>query len=103
MKVDDRVLQLEKQIADMEQQIDAAAVKMELQLLINNIPGAVTKMRYDGGMVIEYANDTMYDLMKMDREEFLERYDNHYDRLLYERDWKKLQKKIEEGIRDFRF
>lgn len=99
MKVDDRVLQLEKQIADMEQQIDAAAVKMELQLLINNIPGAVTKMRYDGGMVIEYANDTMYDLMKMDREEFLERYDNHYDRLLYERDWKKLQKKIEEGIR----
>ncbi|MBE5884527.1 MAG: EAL domain-containing protein [Lachnospiraceae bacterium] len=83
---------------DITKRLDA--VKFELQVLINNIPGAVTKMCYDGGLIIEYANDTMYSLMKLSRSDFLERYDNHYERMIHESDWIKLQKKIEEGIRN---
>ncbi len=116
MKVNDRILQLEQQIADMEQQILTAAeemeqkeeslqelerleaAKFELQVLINNIPGAVTKMRYEDGLIIDYANDTMYGLMKRDKKEFREQYDNHYERTIHKRDWIKMQDKIEECI-----
>lgn len=76
------------------------AVRLELQLLLNNIPGAVVKMRYNGGLIVEYANDTLYDLMKLDKQEFKERYDNHYEWRIYERDWKKLQEKINAGIKN---
>ena len=82
---------------DITKRLEAA--KFELQVLINNIPGAVTKMRYDNGLIIEYANDTMYDLIKLSRELFTPEYDNHYDRLIYEKDWKRMQVNIEEGIR----
>lgn len=74
------------------------AVKFELQLLINNIPGAVTTMRYDNGLVIEYANDTMYELLGMNREAFSEKCDNHYEHVIHERDWMKLQESIEKAM-----
>lgn len=74
------------------------AVRLEQQLLINNIPGAVVKMRFEDGLIVEYANDTLYELMKLDKQEFKERYNNRYEWRIYERDWEKLQKKINEAI-----
>lgn len=75
-------------------------MKNELQALINSIPGAVVKIRYENGLVVEYANDTMYELMQLSKEEFSERYDNHYEGIILEKDWLKLQKSIEQGIRE---
>lgn len=69
-----------------------------LEILMNNIPCVVTKMRYDNGLVIEYANDPLYELMQVSREEFFEKYENHYERIIFPKDWKNLQKCIEKAI-----
>lgn len=82
---------------DITKRLEAA--KFELQVLINNIPGAVTTMRYDNGLIVEYGNDTMYELMHMEREAFAEQYDNHYEALIPKNDWKRLQHAIEQSVK----
>ncbi|MBO5335814.1 MAG: EAL domain-containing protein [Lachnospiraceae bacterium] len=69
-----------------------------LEKLINNIPGVVTRMRYENGLIVEYANDPLFDLMEMSREEFLERYENHYEKIILDADWENLKRNIEAAI-----
>ena len=69
-----------------------------LEILVNSIPCVVTKMRYDNGLIIEYANEPLYELMQVSREEFWEKYENHYERIIFPKDWEKLQKCIEKAI-----
>ncbi|MDE6064654.1 MAG: hypothetical protein K2G20_08755, partial [Lachnospiraceae bacterium] len=73
------------------------AARLELRTLMNSIPGGVCRLVYGGGLLLEYANEGMFALMKVTAEEFAERYDNRYDRLLAEDEWKELQSKIESG------
>ncbi|MDE5680225.1 MAG: PAS domain-containing protein, partial [Lachnospiraceae bacterium] len=73
------------------------AARLELRTLMNSIPGGVCRLVYDGGLLLEYANEGMFNLMKVTAKEFAERYDNRYDKLLAEDEWKELQKKIESG------
>lgn len=73
------------------------AARLEMRALMNSIPGGVCRLVYDGGLLLEYANEGMFALMKVTAEEFEERYDNRYDRLLAEDEWKELQSKIESG------
>lgn len=71
------------------------AVKYEMHMLMNSIPGGVCKFRYDNGLLLEYANEGMFSLMQTSAEEFARDYNNHYERLLLEKDWHRLQEKIE--------
>lgn len=82
---------------DVTKRLEAA--KYELKLLTNNIPGGVTKMRYDNGLIIEYANEGMYQMMNMTREEFSSLYHNYYDRLVVPEDWVLVRQQIEAAIR----
>lgn len=75
------------------------ATKLELQVLNNNIPGGVARMRYDGGLIIEYANDTLYKMLNLTREEMHERYRNHYEQMMFETDWEKLSRLIEKQLK----
>lgn len=75
------------------------AVKYELRLLMNNIPGGVCKLKYDNGLILQYANEGMFSLMKTTPGEFAATYGNHYEKLLYPDDWSALQEKIAESIK----
>ncbi len=75
------------------------AAKYELKILTNNIPGGVTKMRYDNGLIVEYANEGLYQIMNMTREEFNSRYQNYYDRMILPEDWAALRRQIEAAVK----
>lgn len=75
------------------------AVGLEQQELINNIPGAVVKMRYENGLIVEYANDMLFEMMKVSRENFCEIYDNHYEKIMYHMDFLRLQESIEKALK----
>ena len=73
------------------------AARFELRTLMNSIPGGVCRLVYADGLLLEYANEGMFALMKVTAEEFAERYDNRYDRLLAAGEWEELRSKIEGG------
>lgn len=75
------------------------AVKLELQILNDSIPGGVARMRYDNGLIIEYGNEGLYRLIQLTREEALEKYHNHYEKVMYKEDWEKLQGLIESSVK----
>lgn len=85
-------------LLDISKRLEAA--KLELQALINNIPGAVVKLRYKDGLIVEYANDFMFNLIKMSREEFRQRYANHYEKFMYPEEWEKLKQLIDQGLKN---
>lgn len=72
--------------------------KYELKLLTNNIPGGVSKMRYDNGLIIEYANEGLYQIMNMTKEQFNSRYHNYYDRMILPQDWAMMRQEIESAV-----
>lgn len=73
--------------------------KYELKLLTNNIPGGVAKMRYDNGLIVEYANEGLFQIMNMTKEEFGSRYHNYYDRIVLPEDWAMMRKQIEAAVK----
>lgn len=75
------------------------AAKYELKLLTNNIPGGVAKMRYDNGLIVEYANEGLFQIMNMTKEEFSSRYHNCYDRMVLPEDWAMMRKQIEAAVK----
>ena len=70
------------------------AARFELRTLMNSIPGGVCRLVYADGLLLEYANEGMFALMKVTAEEFAERYDNRYDRLIAAGEWEELRSKI---------
>lgn len=68
------------------------------QLLNDNIPGGIAKMWFDNGLIIEYANDTLYQMIHLTREEMRERNQNHYEKLLHKESWEELERLIEKSI-----
>lgn len=77
---------------DITKRLEAA--KLELETLINNVPGVVTKMRYENGLLIEYANDAAYDMLLLSKEEFRRRFGSHYDYIMFPEDWRRLEEMI---------
>ena len=82
---------------DISKRLEAA--KYELKLLTNSVPGGVARMRYDDGLILEYGNDGLYQLMNLDKDQLDDEDPIHYESLLKDKDWKLLQEKIEQGIR----
>lgn len=71
------------------------AVEYDLELLMDSVLSGIAKMRYQDGLVIEYANKGLYDILKCTKEEFQEKNENRYDSVILPEDWKKLCEKIE--------
>lgn len=74
------------------------AVQYELKLLNDNLPGGVARMRFDRGLIIEYANQGLYRLMGCTKEEFVDKYRNHYDYIVFPQDWADMKEKLKKGI-----
>lgn len=74
------------------------AAKFELQILINNVPGAVVKFCYKNGLILEYANDTLFEIMGISRGTFSRQYANHFERTLKDREWERMRASIEESM-----
>lgn len=72
--------------------------KKSFDLLMNSMPGGVARMRYDNGLIIEYANDTLYRLMHTDKEDMANIYHNHYESVIYPQDWELMQEKIRRSV-----
>ena len=71
------------------------ATRHEMQILMSSIHGGVCRFVYDGGLLLEYANEGMFTLMQVTPEEFEVSYNNHYDRAMCAEHWAKLQEQIE--------
>lgn len=78
---------------DVTKRLEAA--KFELKVLMDNVPGGVARMRYDHGLIIEYANSGLYQIMQCTKEQFLRENGNYYDSIILPEDWKQMQKEIE--------
>lgn len=84
-------------IFDITKRLEAA--KYEMKLLMNSIPGGVTKMRYDRSLILEYANEGFYGLGLYTETEFRSYYNNCYEKVMYPEDWETLQKKIKRCVK----
>lgn len=73
------------------------AARYETQLLMSSIPGGVCRLIYRDGLLLEFANEAMFSLMKVNSREFAAVYENYYDRLLYPEQWAELREKIEKA------
>ncbi|MBQ7955338.1 MAG: EAL domain-containing protein [Lachnospiraceae bacterium] len=76
-----------------------ASVKGEMKLLADNIPGAVAKICYDKGLIIEYASDALYKMLRISKEELRDEWNNRYDCFINARDWLKIQERIEQCVK----
>lgn len=81
---------------DITKRLEAA--KFELKRLTDSVPGGVLRMRFDQGLIIDYANDSFYDLLDYSSQEVKECYHNHYDSLIKPEDWHALKEQIESSV-----
>ncbi|MBQ9122353.1 MAG: EAL domain-containing protein [Lachnospiraceae bacterium] len=65
-----------------------------LNLLLDSVFVGFAQMRYEDGLIIEHANDTLNRMMEAAEKALSTKLDGHYDKLLDESDWKKLEEKI---------
>lgn len=77
---------------------ELAQTKYELKQLMNSVPGGVARMRYDNGLIIEYANNTLYSLMRTNKKDMVEKYHNHYESVMFPKDWELMQQKIRQCV-----
>lgn len=78
------------------------ASKYELKLLMDNIPGGVAKMRYEHGLIIEYANRGLYQIIQCSKDDFARDHNNFYDSIILLPDWRLMQQEIERCIVDWK-
>ncbi len=76
------------------------SMKNRMSILTSTIPGAVAQMMYDDGLIIQSANDALHEMLGMTKEEVKEKYNNHYEKFILEKDWVKFQAKIEQCIKE---
>ena len=79
---------------DITKRLEAA--KYDLKHLTDSVPGGVLRLKFDDILVIEYANDSFFDLIGYTPEEMRLDLHNRFDRLLHTSDWIELK----EDIRD---
>ena len=77
---------------DITKRLEAA--KFDLKSLTDSVPGGVLRLRFDNILVIEYANDSFFDLIGYTSEEMCLDLHNRFDRLLHASDWVELKEEI---------
>ncbi|WP_243125333.1 chemotaxis protein CheB [Clostridium transplantifaecale] len=68
--------------------------KFELKNLTDSIPGGVLRLRFDNALIIEYANDSFFDMVGYHAEEMRHDFHNCFDRLLQNEEWEALETEI---------
>ena len=68
--------------------------KFELKRLTDSVPGGVLRLRFDDALIIEYANDSFFDIVGYDAEEMRHKLHNCFDRLLQRDEWETLKTAI---------
>ena len=69
--------------------------KFELKRLTDSVPGGVLRLRYDDALIIEYANDSFFDIVGYNAEEMRHELHNCFDRLLQRDEWETLKTAIQ--------
>ncbi len=77
---------------DITKRLEAA--KFDLKHLTDSVPGGVLRLRFDDILVLEYANDSFFDLIGYTSEEMRLDLHNRFDRLLHATDWVELKDEI---------
>lgn len=85
---------------DITKRLEAA--KFDLKHLTDSVPGGVLRLRFDDMLVIEYANDSFFDLTGYTSEEMCLDLHNRFDRLLHASDWIALKDDIRDAASDGR-
>lgn len=85
---------------DITKRLEAA--KFDLKHLTDSVPGGVLRLKFDDILVIEYANDSFFDLIGYTSEEMRLDLHNRFDRLLHASDWVELKDEIREAVSDGR-
>ena len=83
---------------DITKRLEAA--KFDLKHLTDSVPGGVLRLKFDDIMVIEYANDSFFDLIGYTSEEMRLDLHNRFDRLLHASDWIELKDEIRTAASD---
>lgn len=68
--------------------------KFELKRLTDSVPGGVLRLRFDDALVIEYANDSFFDILGYSAEEMRHDFHNCFDRLMQISEWEALKTAI---------
>lgn len=77
---------------DITKRLEAA--KFDLKHLTDSVPGGVLRLRFDDILVIEYANDSFFDLIGYTSEEMCLDLHNRFDQLVHASDWIELKDEI---------
>ena len=85
---------------DITKRLEAA--KFDLKHLTDSVPGGVLRLRFDDILVIEYANDSFFDLIGYSAEEMRLDLHNRFDNLLHASDWVELKDEIRMAVSDGR-
>ena len=85
---------------DITKRLEAA--KFDLKHLTDSVPGGVLRLKFDDILVIEYANDSFFDLIGYTSEEMCLDLHNRFDRLLHASDWIELKEEIRDAASDGR-
>lgn len=85
---------------DITKRLEAA--KFDLKHLTDSVPGGVLRLKFDDILVIEYANDSFFDLIGYTSEEMCLDLHNRFDRLLHASDWIELKDEIRNAASDGR-
>lgn len=83
---------------DITKRLEAA--KFDLKHLTDSVPGGVLRLRFDDILVIEYANDSFFDLTGYTAEEMRLDLHNRFDHLLHASDWVELKDEIRKTALD---
>ncbi|MGN0505312.1 MAG: EAL domain-containing protein [Lachnospiraceae bacterium] len=70
----------------------------KLKLLTESVSSGVVRLQYNNGLLIDYANKGLYDILKCTKEEFLEKNQNHYESVILPEDWKQMRVKIDQAV-----
>lgn len=85
---------------DITKRLEAA--KFELKRLTDSVPGGVVRMHYDGDLVIDYANDSFYDMIGYSMDEVKEDFRSRFSRMMMPEDWEIMKGQIEQDAVDGR-
>ena len=72
--------------------------KFDLKRLTDSVPGGVLRLRYGDGLIIEYANDSFYDMVGYTMEEVQYDLHNRFDYLLRASGWVQLKSQISQVL-----
>lgn len=81
---------------DITKRLEAA--KYELKRLTDSVPGGVLHLRFNTDLIIDYANDSFYDLVGYTSEEIKLDLHNQFNRLMHDSDWTELKEQIERAV-----